>query len=60
MVRNKKKIIVVGGGGFTHKSDKDLDDFVINQVNKSNIDIGSPGCLYLVLFPGQNPMTGAP
>ena len=40
MVRNKKKIIVVGGGGFTHKSDKDLDDFVINQVNKSNIDIG--------------------
>ena len=40
MVRNKKKIVVVGGGGFTHKSDKDLDDFVLNQVNKSDIEIG--------------------
>ncbi len=40
MVRNKKKIVVVGGGGFTHKSDKDLDDFVLNQVNKSDKEIG--------------------
>ena len=40
MVRNKKKIIAIGGGGFTHRSDKDLDDYVINQVNKSIIEIG--------------------
>ena len=40
MVRNKKIIIAIGGGGFTHSSDEDLDEYVINQVNKSNINIG--------------------
>ena len=35
MVRNKKIIIAIGGGGFTHSSDEDLDEYVINQVNKS-------------------------
>ena len=40
MVRNKKIIIAIGGGGFTHSSDEDLDKYVINQVNKSNINIG--------------------
>ena len=40
MVRNKKIIIAIGGGGFTHSSDEDLDEFVINQVNKSKINIG--------------------
>ena len=40
MVRNKKIIIAIGGGGFTHSSDEDLDEYVINQVNKSKINIG--------------------
>ena len=40
MVRNKKIIIAIGGGGFTHTSDEDLDEYVVNQVNKSNINIG--------------------
>jgi len=40
VVRNKKIIIAIGGGGFTHSSDEDLDEYVINQVNKSNINIG--------------------
>ena len=40
MLKLKKKIIVIGGGGFTHQSDKDLDDFVINQSAKKNKKIG--------------------
>ena len=40
MVRNKKIIIAIGGGGFTHSCDEDLDEYVINQVNKSKINIG--------------------
>ncbi len=40
MVRNKKVIIAIGGGGFTHKSDEDLDEYVVNRINKSNINIG--------------------
>ena len=30
----EKKIIAIGGGGFTHQSDAALDDFVINQIEK--------------------------
>ena len=39
MVRNKK-IISIGGGGFTHNTDKSLDQFVLNQVNIKNFKIG--------------------
>ena len=31
MGQNQKKIIAIGGGGFTHKSDEVLDKFVIDQ-----------------------------
>ena len=39
MVRNKK-IISIGGGGFTHNTDKSLDQFVLNQVNLKKFKIG--------------------
>lgn len=35
-----KKIIAIGGGGFTNQTDRDLDQFVINQCNKKKIKIG--------------------
>ena len=35
-----KKIIAVGGGGFTHKSDPILDQFILSQCNKSRIRFG--------------------
>ena len=31
MGRNKKKIISIGGGGFTNETDKRLDKFVLKQ-----------------------------
>tara|TARA_B100001250_G_scaffold108367_1_gene91444 strand:+ start:1373 stop:2065 length:693 start_codon:yes stop_codon:yes gene_type:complete len=40
MARNKKKIISIGGGGFTHETDEDLDQFVLNQSNIKNFKIG--------------------
>jgi len=40
MDRNKKKIISIGGGGFTHETDEDLDQFVVNQLNVKNFKIG--------------------
>ena len=40
MDRNKKKIISIGGGGFTHETDESLDQFVLNQVNIKNFKIG--------------------
>ena len=40
MVRNKKKIISIGGGGFTHETDESLDQFVLNQLNVKNFKIG--------------------
>ena len=40
MDRNKKKIISIGGGGFTHETDESLDQFVLNQVNLKNFKIG--------------------
>ena len=35
MNKIKKKIIAIGGGGFTHKSDPALDEFVISQCKKN-------------------------
>ena len=40
MKKIEKKIISIGGGGFTHRSDKILDKFVIDQKNKRNIKFG--------------------
>ena len=40
MVRNKKKIISIGGGGFTHETDESLDQFVLKQSNTKNLKIG--------------------
>ena len=34
MGQNQKKIIAIGGGGFTHRSDEVLDKFVIDQCKK--------------------------
>ena len=36
----KKKIIAIGGGGFTHHTDESLDQFVLDQSKKTNIKIG--------------------
>ena len=35
----EKKIIAIGGGGFTHQLDESLDQFVIDQIKKTNIKI---------------------
>ena len=35
-----RKIIAIGGGGFTHQLDESLDQFVIDQIKKTNIKIG--------------------
>ena len=40
MNKIKKKIIAIGGGGFTHKSDPALDEFVISQCKKDKIRFG--------------------
>ena len=40
MSKLEKKIIAIGGGGFTHQSDEGLDDFVINQSANKNKKIG--------------------
>lgn len=40
MDRNKKKIISIGGGGFTHETDESLDQFVVSQLNIKNFKIG--------------------
>ena len=36
----EKKIITIGGGGFTHQLDESLDQFVIDQSKKSKNKIG--------------------
>ena len=36
----EKKIISIGGGGFTHQTDKFLDEFVINQIIDRKIKFG--------------------
>ena len=33
-MKGKKQIIVVGGGGFTHNEDSDLDEFFDKQRDK--------------------------
>ena len=40
MVRNKKKIISIGGGGFTHETDESLDQFVLSQLSIESFKIG--------------------
>ena len=40
MDRNKKIIISIGGGGFTHETDESLDQFVLKQSNTKNLKIG--------------------
>ena len=40
MDRNKKKIISIGGGGFTHETDESLDQFVLSQLSIENLKIG--------------------
>ena len=36
----EKKIIAIGGGGFTHQVDESLDKFVVDQSKKTNNKIG--------------------
>ena len=36
----EKKIIAIGGGGFTHQLDQSLDQFVIDKLKKTNNKIG--------------------
>ncbi len=39
-MKTKRKIIAIGGGGFTHQSEPELDEFVLSQCNKSKIRFG--------------------
>ena len=39
-MKGKKKIITVGGGGFTHNEDRDLDQFFVDKLSKENCSIG--------------------
>ena len=36
----KKKIVAIGGGGFTHKTDPELDVFILSQCEKKKIKLG--------------------
>ena len=36
----EKKIIAIGGGGFTHQLDQSLDQFVIDKLKRTNSKIG--------------------
>ena len=40
MEKITKKIIAIGGGGFTHESDDTLDQFFLNQCSKKKIKLG--------------------
>ena len=40
MSKLEKKIIAIGGGGFTHQSDLSLDQFVIDKLKRTNNKIG--------------------
>ena len=35
-MKAKKQIIAVGGGGFSHNEDIDLDQFFLDQISKEN------------------------
>ena len=39
-MKGKKQIITVGGGGFTHNEDRDLDQFFVDKLSKENCSIG--------------------
>ena len=36
----KKKIITIGGGGFTHNQDDDQEQFILDCINKKNCSLG--------------------
>ena len=36
----EKKIITIGGGGFTHNLDNDQDQFILDHINKKNSSLG--------------------
>jgi peptidase E len=40
MEKNTRKIVAIGGGGFTHESDNTLDQFFLDQCNKKKIKLG--------------------
>ena len=40
MISIEKKIIAIGGGGFTHQVDESLDQFILDQSKKLNNKIG--------------------
>ena len=40
MEKNTRKIVAIGGGGFTHESDDTLDQFCLDQCNKKKIKLG--------------------
>jgi len=40
MNKIQKKIVSIGGGGFTHQTDESLDDFVLSQSDIKNVKIG--------------------
>ena len=39
-MKGKKQIIAVGGGGFTHNEDRDLDQFFLDKINKKKCSLG--------------------
>ena len=40
MKKITRKIVAIGGGGFTHESDNTLDQFFLDQCNKKKIKLG--------------------
>ena len=36
----EKKIITIGGGGFTHNQDNDQDKFILDHINKKKCSLG--------------------
>jgi len=40
MKKISKKIVAIGGGGFTHQTDEGLDQFFLDQCNKEKIKLG--------------------
>ena len=40
MEKITKKIVAIGGGGFTHESDDTLDQFFLDQCSKKKIKLG--------------------
>ena len=38
--KNKRLIIAIGGGGFTHQMDKSLDDYVFKVLKKNSLKVG--------------------